>query len=151
MRDDPARMAKKSLVIAAPDMSLDQKVVALLLCIAQEKKGEIDRALEGTLQSMLQLNLLHALSKAPEKRLTVGQLKQVMVEDSPNVSRTLNKLAERGLVEKTRSADDQRTVHVSITRAGERAHTEGDARLMNLSTGLAQRELKQLFELLTKL
>lgn len=144
-------MADKSLVIQSPDMSLEQKVIGLVLCIAQEKKVEIDRALEGTVQSLLQLNLLHALSKAEDGRRTVGQLKSVMVDDSPNVSRALGKLVELGLVEKSRSAEDQRTVHVCLTRAGERAHEEGDARLLDLSTGLAEPELKQLFDLLVKL
>jgi DNA-binding MarR family transcriptional regulator len=144
-------LADKSLVIHSPDMSLEQKVVALLLCIAQEKKVEIERALDGAVQSLLQLNLLHALSKAEDGCLTVGQLRSVMVDESPNVSRTLNKLVQLGLVRKERSTRDQRTVYVWLTEAGARAHEEGDARLLQLSTGLERGELKQLFELLVKL
>ena len=145
-------MANKDLVIHSPEMTLEQKVVALLLCIAQEKKGEIDRALGGPVQSLLQLNLLHALSKAPGGTLTVGQLKHLMIDDSPNVSRTLGKLEKLGLVEKTRSDEDQRTVHVRITDAGHRAHEEGDHRMLDLAgTNLEEPELKQLLDLLVKL
>jgi len=126
-------------------------VLALLVCSAQEIRAEIDRLLGGTVQSFLQLNLLHALANAPERRLTVGQLRSVLVDERPNVSRALNKLVELGLVEKTRSETDQRTVYVSITEAGERAHVEGDARLAALRIDLDEPDLKQLFELLVKL
>jgi MarR family transcriptional regulator, organic hydroperoxide resistance regulator len=144
-------MSKRSLVVDAPDMTFDQKVIALLMCIAQEKKVEIEQAIEGTVQSFLQLKLLHSLAEAPEGRLTVGQLRSRMVERAANVSRTLNKLSELGLIEKVRSTKDQRTVHVSITEAGRIAHEEGDASLTDLSTGLEAGELKQLFDLLVKL
>ena len=145
-------MAKnESTIIDAPDLSLEQKVINLILCVALDKKREIERALEGVLQSFLQLKLLHCLAHAPDGRLTVGRLRSLMDERSPNVSRTLNKLADLGFVEKIRSTADQRTVHVSITEAGRRAHEEGDARLMDLSTGLEEDELKRLFDLLVKL
>jgi len=145
-------MAKnRSTIIHSPDLSLEQKVLNLILCVALDKKREIDRRLEGVLQSFLQLKLLHSLAHTPDGRLTVGELRSLMDERSPNVSRTLNKLADLGLVEKVRSTEDQRTVHVSITEAGRLAHEEGDARLMELSTGLDEDELKRLFDLLVKL
>ncbi|MGI9289558.1 MAG: MarR family winged helix-turn-helix transcriptional regulator [Pseudomonadales bacterium] len=141
-------MANKKLIIDDPELTLDQKVMGLLACIAQEKKVEIDERLSTTGLSFLQLNLLHALSKAPEKNLTVSQLKGAMVDENPNVSRTLNKLATMGLVEKVRSDEDQRTVYVSITHEGEQAHEDADKQLMDMSTGLKDRDLKQLFRLL---
>src|SRR5262245_3157202 len=135
-------MTNRSLVIDDPDMTLDQKVIALLMCVAHEKKVEIERAIEGKVQSFLQLKLLHSLAEAPGGRLTVGQLRSLMVERTPNVSRTLNKLSDLGLIEKVRSKEDQRTVHVSITEAGRIAHEEGDANLTDLNTGLEESELK---------
>ncbi len=145
-------VANKALVIRSPDLTLEQKVVALLMCIAQEKKVVIERSLDGAkVQSLLQLNLLHTLSRAPEGTLTVGQLKGLMVDESPNVSRAVSKLTELGLVEKHRSPEDQRTVHVTITRAGERAHVEGDEQLDGFTIGLTKAETRQLFDLLSKL
>ena len=47
-------MANKSAIVESTEMTLDQKVVALLLCIAQERKVEIERALEGAVPSLLQ-------------------------------------------------------------------------------------------------
>jgi DNA-binding MarR family transcriptional regulator len=144
-------MANKTLIVESPDLTTEQKVLGLLLCLAQEKKAEIDRRLRGTLPSFMQLNLLHALSKAPGGRLKVNQLKSALADDSPNVSRALNKLVEMGLARKVRSEQDQRAVYVSITRSGHRAHEEGDVKLMDLSMGLSERELEQLYELLAKL
>ena len=144
-------MANKSLIADSPDLSLEQKVMALLLCIAQEKKVELERRLGGVLPSVVQLNLLHALDYGPQEGLTVNQLKASLADDSPNVSRALNKLVEQGHVEKSRSEDDQRVVRIRITRAGRKAHREADSRIEGLSLGLGKRDLKQLFELLSKL
>ncbi|MFT5442615.1 MAG: DNA-binding MarR family transcriptional regulator [Myxococcota bacterium] len=144
-------MANKSLVINAEGATLEQKVVGLMMCLAQEKRIEIERLLEGKVGSLLQLNLLHTLAAGPEEGVTVGQLKAFMVDESPNVSRTVSKLAQMGLVRKVRSSQDQRTVQVSITEAGKHAHEEGDAGLTDLSTNLSAPELKQLFDLLVKI
>jgi DNA-binding MarR family transcriptional regulator len=144
-------MANIKLILDSKEMTLDQKATALLVCQGQEKVSEANRLLSGTGLSLLQVNLLHALSKAPEKTLTVNQLKALMVEDSPNVSRTLNKLADNGLVQKQRSTSDQRTVFISITSEGEKAHTDADKKLEAMGTGLSDAELKTLCRLLAKL
>lgn len=144
-------MANKSLIVESEDLSIEQKVMGLLFCIAQEKKIELERRLDGVVPSFSQLNLLHALDYGPEEGLTVNQLKQSLADDSPNVSRALNKLAEQRLVEKLRSEEDQRVVHIRITEAGRRAHMDGDARLADLSIGLGRSELEKLYELLAKI
>ncbi len=144
-------MANKDLVIESSEMNLEQKCMALLMCLAQEIKVDIESRIGGEVQSLLQLNLLHALASAPEGTLTVSQLKGVMVDESPNVSRTVSKLAEMGLVTKSRSVDDQRSVFVTITEAGEGAHERADAHLADLSIGLEGAELEQLFTLLKRL
>jgi len=144
-------VANKALIIDNPDMTLDQKVVALLSCIAQEKKSDIDRSLAECNLSYLQLNLLHTLSKSESGTLTVNQLKAAMIEDNPNVSRTLNKMVDMGLITKTRSDEDQRTVYVKITSKGEEMHELGDDCLGHLTSGLSPKDQKNLFALLQKL
>ncbi|EGJ32850.1 MarR family [Moorena producens 3L] len=144
-------MANKALITESPDLTTEQKVMALLSCLAQEQKARMDRLLREERLSVLQLQILHVLSKAPEGRLTVNQLRSFLVDDSPNVSRTLNKLVEMRLVTKERSAEDQRTVFVTITKDGEAAHVSADERLLEMSTGLSERELEQLYRLLKKL
>ena len=46
--------------------------------------------------------------------------------DSPNVSRILNKMVEKGLVHKERQSDDQRIVYVSLTEKGRQLHHQAD-------------------------
>ncbi|MCK0069161.1 MarR family winged helix-turn-helix transcriptional regulator [Kordiimonas laminariae] len=143
-------MANKQLIIDA-DMSVEHKVMGLLACIAQEKKSEMERLLKPSGLSILQLSILHSLSFAPKKTLTVSDLKATLVDDNPNVSRTLNKLVEAGLVIKLRSEQDQRTVYVSITDAGEKAHTDADQLLLNQRIDLPENEMNALYEILKKL
>ena len=100
---------------------------------------------------MVQLMLLHSLSHSPDKTLTVNQLKQTMVDESPNVSRALNKLSDKGYIIKNRCKEDQRTVFISITTEGEKAHTDGDNCLMGMSLNLEQQELEQLYKILLKI
>lgn len=144
-------MANKALITESADLTTEQKVMALLACLAQEQKAHMDRLLRESRLSVLQLQILHVLSKAPGGRMTVNQLRGFMVDDSPNVSRTLNKLVDTGFVTKERSAEDQRTVFVAITPDGEAAHVSADERLLEVSTGLSDRELEQLYRLLKKL
>lgn len=143
-------MANKELILGA-DMPLEQKASALLLCVAQELKSAMTRQIQTQGLSLLQLELLHALSYADKSTLTVNELKGAIVDDSPNVSRTLNKLVDAGYVEKQRSAADQRVVNIVITDDGRRAHREADAQLLKLSLGLSKKDLETLFRLLSKL
>ncbi len=143
-------MANKDLIIES-DMMLEQKVVALLGCIAQEYKVDMERRISDMKLSLLQLNILHTLDKSTKGCLTVNQLKASMFDENPNVSRTLNKLVEAGLIVKERSSEDQRTVFITITKAGRETHQSADRALLNVSTGLSKSDLKQLYGLLVKL
>lgn len=144
-------MANKKLIINS-DMSTEQKVIGLLSCIAQEQKVEMTRLIRPTSLSLLQLQLLHALSFAPDGTLTVNQLKAAMIDDTPNVSRTLNKLVEAGYITKERSTEDQRTVYITITEAGHKAHKDADKQILkHVSLGLTDKETELLYKLLLKL
>ena len=45
-------------------------------------------------------------------------IKERLIDRMPNVSRLLNKLMEKGLVEKQRDTSDQRVVYIKITQTG---------------------------------
>jgi len=143
-------LANKAAIINA-DVPTQFKAMGLIACIAQEQKVEMTRRISPTGLSLIQLELLHALDQAPEKSLTVNELKQVMIDDSPNVSRALNKLMEAGFIIKQRSEADQRVVHICITEAGSAAHQQADRALMDMKLGLSDAETEQLFQLLAKL
>ncbi|WP_205729313.1 MarR family winged helix-turn-helix transcriptional regulator [Ferrimonas aestuarii] len=147
-------MANKSAVHALiqSNYPTDQKVSGLLLCMAQEMKVTMTRQLLPFKISPPQLMMLHALDKGPKEGLTVGQLKEGMLEDSSNVSRSLNKLEESGLVVKRRDDEDQRIVKIIITDAGRQLHLDADEALMKIEGGLGlnESELETLFALLKK-
>lgn len=143
-------MANKQLIINS-EIDTEQKVLGLLACIAQEQKVEMTRLLKPTELSMVQLMLLHALDFAPDHTLTVNQLKQTMVDESPNVSRALNKLVDKEYVTKKRCEKDQRTVFITATEKGLQAHRDGDKALMTMSVNLSNDEITQLYGLLKKL
>lgn len=144
-------MANKQAIIQA-DINIESKVIGLIACIGQEYKSDITRRLAPMNISIIQLNILHALSFAPDNCLTVNQIKQTMIDDSPNVSRALNKLMDAGMIEKQRSTEDQRIVHIHLTDSGDKMHVEADKQLLDLKVGeLTSSEMENLYELLKKI
>ncbi|WP_260262069.1 MarR family winged helix-turn-helix transcriptional regulator [Vibrio intestinalis] len=143
-------MANKQSIIDG-DFPIESKILALIACIGQEQKMEMTRRIKHTGLSLTQLQLLHILSQAPLEGLTINQLKALMVDDSPNVSRAVNKLVDGGYAIKERSETDQRIVHVQITESGELVHVECDKSLMGISLGLSESEVQSLYELLRKM
>ncbi|WP_342630447.1 MarR family winged helix-turn-helix transcriptional regulator [Fluviicola taffensis] len=67
--------------------------------------------------SMPQFNILRILRGAKEV-ISVNAVKERMVEKSPNTTRLMDKLIEKGLIERVRCDSDRRVVYVSISEAG---------------------------------
>jgi len=151
-------MGNKALIIDS-DLALEEKVMALLVCTAQEMTAKMQRNIKPMNLSLLQVQILHVLSKSVdgagegigEGRLTVNQIKALMVDESPNVSRSLNKLMEHGYITKERDIEDQRVVHIAITPAGEQAHEDADKELLKVSLGLSRADCYSLYALLSKI
>ncbi len=143
-------MPKKHLIIDSADLSIEQKVVGLLGCIAHEQRTQMEALIANEGLSMLQLEILHNLAQSPKGMLTVGHLKGRLIDDSPNVSRTLNKLVDSGLVTKRRCKQDQRIVYIEITPDGHEAHHRADAHLTQMKTALSKTDLANLYALLQK-
>jgi DNA-binding MarR family transcriptional regulator len=103
--------------------------------------------------SMREYDVLYTLSKCPEPvRLT--ELHRHVLLSQPALSRLVDRLAERGLVERCADPADGRGVRLSLTDAGRalqrqigRRHARGVARAMNLDPA----ELKQLETICLKL
>jgi DNA-binding MarR family transcriptional regulator len=145
-------MANKKLIIHNPEMNLEQKVIGLLVCTAQEMGVAVTRALSPLEISYLQVNILHILSKAPNKNLTVNQIKSFLVDENSNLSRALNKLMDRKLIKKVRSKTDQRVVYIMITKLGEQMHIEADKLLNNaFKLNISEQEKETMFEILKKM
>lgn len=67
--------------------------------------------------SMPQFNILRILRGAKEA-LSVHTVKNRMIEKSPNTTRLMDKLIDKGLIDRIRCEADRRIVYVSITQKG---------------------------------
>jgi DNA-binding MarR family transcriptional regulator len=65
-----------------------------------------------------QYNALRLLSAAHPDKLATLELAGRLVSRAPDITRLLDKLADRGLIERERPADNRRVVRVGITAAG---------------------------------
>lgn len=105
--------------------------------------------------TMPQFNILRILRGA-KKAITVNTVKERMVEKSPNTTRLMDKLIDKGFIERTRCNEDRRVVYVQITEDGlgilskidDSLTEDGDFYTPNV---LTEKEADQLSDLLDKL
>jgi DNA-binding MarR family transcriptional regulator len=105
--------------------------------------------------SMREYDVLYTLSKCDEP-LRIGELHRHLLLSQPALSRMVDRLAERGFIERQADPADRRGVCLSLTRSGRdkqreigRKHARSVARAV--SAGLDPRELEQLGSLCWKL
>lgn|GEM_PF-808431 len=146
--EDP--VANKQKVYKA-NFSLRDKAAVLVGCTAQEIANFVERALKEFDISREQLSVIHYLDTAETDKMTVNELRETLIDDSPNVSRILNKMAEKGLVRKERQSDDQRVVYVSLTEKGRKLHKQADEKITGHNVRLSPKECQTLIELLMKM
>lgn len=105
--------------------------------------------------TMPQFNILRILRGAGEGvYLSVNTIKSRMVEISPNTTRLMDKLLEKKLIERERSTEDKRKVHVCISKTGmdllSEIDTEFDSELTMIGR-LSDQEAEFLSAILDKL
>ena len=105
--------------------------------------------------SMREYDVLYTLSKCSEP-VRISELNRHVLLSQPALSRLLDRLAERGLVERCADPADGRGVRLPLTEAGRalqrqvgRRHARGVARAM--TAGLDPGELRQLQTICRKL
>jgi len=105
--------------------------------------------------SMREYDVLYTLSKCPEPQ-RISDLNRHVLLSQPALSRLLDRLAERGLVERRADPADGRGVRLALTAAGRdlqhqvgRRHARSVAR--TLAAGLDPAELRQLEAICLKL
>jgi DNA-binding MarR family transcriptional regulator len=143
-------VANKQKVYKA-DFPLRDKAAVLVGCTAREIDNFVERALKEFGLSRAQLGVLHFLDTAAVEPMTVNQLRETLVDDSPNVSRMLNKMVDKGLVRKERQSDDQRVVHIALTEKGRRLHQQADQKITGHNVKLSPKDCQVLIELLMKI
>jgi DNA-binding MarR family transcriptional regulator len=102
-----------------------QRVATNIIFTSNWLLSKIANDLKPTGLSLQQLNVLSILNGQPGKIATVNLLRERLIDRMPNVSRLVNKLMEKGLIEKERNLTDQRVVYIKLTVKGEKSREEG--------------------------
>ncbi len=99
-------------------------------------KADLGAGVDGTSVSPSQFRMLCRLAQG---RATVSELAAWNAVTLPTATKILDVLVERGWVERNRSQEDRRLVHVHLTPRGREVQTELEARAADsLSAVLSQ-------------
>src|SRR6476659_11445281 len=93
-----------------PFRSRGQEVVVALLRTADLVRRTVGRALEPHDITVQQYNVLRILRGAGEQGLPTLEIGERMVEQTPGVTRLLNRLEAKGLAARSRGESDHRQV-----------------------------------------
>ncbi len=102
-----------------------------------------------------QFNILRILRGAG-KSLNMQSVKERMIEVSPNATRLMDKLFDKGLISRIRCAKDRRVVYVEITKLGLDLLLQVDEdsdwkKMQTLQDKLTEAEADSLIKILTKI
>ena len=135
-----------------PFVSLRAEAMLNLQRTADELTREFADALKPVDISPSQYNVLRILRGAGENGWTCSEIGERMVTRDPDVTRLVDRLERRDLVQRDRIAKDRRVVNVRITQKGVNMLTDLDPVLARLERELMVRldddRLKLLIELL---
>ena len=105
--------------------------------------------------SHAQYNVMRILRGAGAEGLPCGEISQRLITRDPDVTRLLDRLATRGLVERGRSSGDRRVVSAKITEAGLALLADLDRPVLEAHKGqfqsLGEGDIRQMLEQLTKI
>lgn len=98
-----------------------------------------------------QYNILRILRGAKEA-ITVNAVKDRMIQKSPNSTRLMDKLCDKGFIERVRCENDRRVVYVQINKKGLALLNEINMdEFNNYINKISEKEAKQLNDLLDKI
>jgi DNA-binding MarR family transcriptional regulator len=100
------------------DSSFEKAVVNLLYTHNwyRDKYQDIYKAANLKIQHY---NVLRILKGSKPKSISPGEIKDVMLDKSPDLTRLLDKLVEKGLVDRNLCPQNRRKMDVLITKEGE--------------------------------
>jgi DNA-binding MarR family transcriptional regulator len=94
-----------------------QALIALVEAAGQLERDVVDLLKTADLTTA-QFNVLRILRGAGPQGATCGQVGDQLIRHDPDVTRLLDRLDRRGLIERARDAGDRRIVRTRITSAG---------------------------------
>lgn len=99
-------------------LSVQQRALTNIIFTSNWILSRIATALKPTGLSLQQFNVLSILHGQANHTATVNLIKDRLIDRMPNTSRLINKLMEKGLIEKQKNINDQRKVYVKLTAGG---------------------------------
>jgi DNA-binding MarR family transcriptional regulator len=139
---------------AGSGRSPEQDVFLGVLKTADVLQAELAEVLKRADLSPTQYNVLRILRGAGDDGLACGQVSERMLTHDPDMTRLLDRLEKRGLIERSRDKVDRRVVKAQITTAGRHLIAGLDEPILLLHRAqlghLGSRDLKALAELLRR-
>lgn len=109
-----------------PFVTAEAAAYVHILRTADALNRQIEQVLRPAGLSGPQYNVLRILRGAGPAGLPCGEIAERMIARDPDITRLLDRLAKRGLIQRARDQRDRRVVTTRITRAGLRILRELD-------------------------
>jgi len=131
-----------------------QKVLLNLMFTSAWWETKVHELLKEHGLSEQQYNVLRIIKGQKGTPMNVYMIQERMIHRTSNVTRVVEKLRQKGLLERVVSEADRRQVEVTITEEGrrvlERVTPEMEVLMGEMSENLSEEETERLFELLEK-
>jgi DNA-binding MarR family transcriptional regulator len=135
-----------------PFSSPEQEAYLSLLRTADALQSQVEEKLKEFALTGTQYNALRILRGAGADGLPCSEIGERMITHDPDVTRLLDRLQKRGLVERARGKKDRRVIYGKISSAGLKLLREMDAPVekhgKEMLKHVSTRRLKQLISLL---
>lgn len=135
-----------------PFTSREQEAYLALLRTADALQSSIEAKLKEFGLTGTQYNALRILRGAGTQGLPCSEVGERMITHDPDITRLLDRLQKRGMVERTRDKHDRRVVFGKITPAGQKLLREMDGPIerhgRDMLRHVGQEKLQGLIELL---
>jgi DNA-binding MarR family transcriptional regulator len=136
----------------APFTSREQEAYLSLLRTTDALETQVEAWLKDFGLTGTQFNALRILRGAGPEGLPCREIGERMITHDPDITRLLNRLEDRGFVERTRAKHDRRVIYGKITAAGLKLLREMDGPIekhgREMLRHVGQGKLKQLIDLL---
>lgn len=143
---------QRELHQSTPFQSAAQEATISILRTADVVRRKLASAIEPRGITFQQYNVLRILRGTRAKPLTASEIGDRLIEQTPGVTRLLDRLERKEYIRRERSGEDRRVVNTWITEAGLVLLRELDAAVDQADEsavdGLAGEQLEQLVRLL---
>jgi DNA-binding MarR family transcriptional regulator len=148
----PAKSLQGELKQKVPFTSREQEAYLSLLRTIGALQAQVEARLKDFALTGTQYNALRILRGAGLEGLPCREIGERMITHDPDITRLLNRLEKRGLVERIRAMHDHRIIYGKITAAGLKLLREMDGPIdkhgREMLRHVGQEKLRQLIELL---